>query len=160
MAEVTTQTFTSSNDGLGGKTNKGVYKMGDSYTSYSGCDIIASIEMPKINPDGSETTVPYVLGSLQTISISTYQDKVPVRAIGNMNAIDYTMGPRTIAGSLVFAVFDKHFADNIFNDLSKENTDILVDELPAFNVTITYANEYGSMSRMALYGIRIVEEGN
>ncbi len=159
MAEVTTQTFTSSNDGLGGKTNKGVYKMGDSYTSYSGCDIIASIEMPKINPDGSETTVPYVLGSLQTISISTYQDKVPVRAIGNMNAIDYTMGPRTIAGSLVFAVFDKHFADNIFNDLSKENTDILVDELPAFNVTITYANEYGSMSRMALYGIRIVEEG-
>lgn len=161
MAEsnVVTQEFTSSNDGLGGKTNKGVYKIGDSYTSYSGCDIIASIEIPKINPDGSETTVPYVLGSLQTISISTYQDKVPVRAIGNMNAIDYTMGPRTIAGSLVFAVFDKHFADNIFNDLSKENTDILVDELPAFNVTITYANEYGSMSRMALYGVRIVEEG-
>lgn len=158
-SEITTQTFTSSNDGLGGKTSKGIYKMGDSYTSYSGCDIVASIQMPKINPDGSTTSIPYVLGSLQTISISTYQDKVPVRAIGNMNAIDYTMGPRTIAGSLVFAVFDKHFADNIFDDLDKQNTDILVDELPAFDITITYANEYGSMSRMALYGVRIVEEG-
>lgn len=157
--KVVTQKFTSSQDGLGSKTTKGVYKIGDSYTSYSGCDIIASIEMPKINPDGSETTVPYVLGSLQTISISTYQDKVPVRAIGNMNAIDYTMGPRTIAGSLVFAVFDKHFADNIFNDLGKDNTNVLIDELPAFDITITYANEYGSISRMALYGVRIVEEG-
>ena len=158
MAEqkVTTQTFTSSKNGY---KKKGIYKMGDSYTSYSGCDIIASIQMPKINPDGSTTSVPYVLGSLQTISISTYQDKEPVRAIGNMNAIDYTMGPRTIAGSLVFAVFDKHFADNIFDDLDKKNTDILVDELPAFDITITYANEYGSKSRMALYGVRIVEEG-
>ena len=136
MAEqkVTTQTFTSSKNGY---KKKGIYKMGDSYTSYSGCDIIASIQMPKINPDGSTTSVPYVLGSLQTISISTYQDKEPVRAIGNMNAIDYTMGPRTIAGSLVFAVFDKHFADNIFDDLDKKNTDILVDELPAFDITIT-----------------------
>lgn len=156
---IKTQVFNSSKKGLGSKTSEGIFRIGDSYTSYSGCDIVASVQIPKINPDGTVTSTPYVLGSLQTISISTFQDKRPVRAIGNINALEYTMGQRTIAGSLVFAVFDKHFADSIFNDLNKNDTNTLIDELPGFDITITYANEYGSMSRMALYGVRIVEEG-
>lgn len=161
MPEVKKQVFYAKNSSNKEWSSKKTvpYKIGDSYTSYSGCDIVVSVQIPKINPDGSETNVPYVLGSLQTISISTYQDKNPVRAIGNVNALDYTMGPRTIAGSLVFAVFDKHFADEIFDDLNKENTNVLIDELPGLDITITYANEYGSISRMALYGVRIVEEG-
>lgn len=135
------------------------------YNSYSGCDMIATVKIS--SHTGLKDTV-YTLGSLQTISISTHQDKRPVRAIGNINAKEYTMGQRTIAGSLVFAVFDKHFADQMFkdslsaintNEQNKVSTIMLPDELPPFDITISYANEYGHTSRMALYGVRLVDEG-
>lgn len=135
------------------------------YNSYSGCDMVATLQVS--SHSGLKNHI-YTLGSLQTISISTHQDKRPVRSLGNINAKEYTMGQRTIAGSLVFAVFDKHFADDIFKDsISNINktenkpisTIILPDELPPFDITISYANEYGHTSRMALYGVRLINEG-
>ena len=133
----------------------------DGYNSYSGCDAIVTAQLANINGDSTISKNCYTLGSLQTLSISTHQDKVPVRNIGNINAIDYTMGQRTIAGSMVFAVFDRHFADEIFNDLKQYTNGaiILADEIPALNLTVTLANEYGSRSRMALYGVKFVDEG-
>lgn len=136
-----------------------------SYNSYSGCDMVATVKIS--SHTGLKDTV-YTLGSLQTISISTHQDKRPVRSVGNINAKEYTMGQRTIAGSLVFAVFDQHFADQMFKDSlsainsseqNKISTVMLADELPPFDITISYANEYGHTSRMALYGVRLVDEG-
>lgn len=133
----------------------------DGYNSYSGCDAIVTAQLSNIDDDSSISKTCYILGSLQTLSISTHQDKVPVRNIGNINAVDYTMGQRTIAGSMVFAVFDRHFADEIFNDLKAYTNDtiILADEIPALDITITLANEYGCKSRMALYGVKFVDEG-
>lgn len=132
------------------------------YDSYSGCDIVVTARLNVIsggNGTGKEKV--YTLGSLQTLSVSTHQDKRPVRVIGSVNALDYTMGQRTIAGSLVFAVFDKHFATEMFHDLEKMTgkTFFLPDELPALDFTITFANEYGRTSRMAIYGVRIINEG-
>lgn len=103
-----------------------------------------------------------VLGEIQTISYSIHMEKRPVRSIGNVNAKDYVMGPRTIAGSLVFAVFNKHFAKDIIadhNDYFKEGTAFVVDELPPFNIVISMANEYGLRSKMVIYGVRLVNEG-
>lgn len=130
------------------------------YNSFSGCDMIVTARLTTVV--GHEVhEKSYSLGSLQTLSISTHQDKRPVRALGNMNAIDYTMGQRTIAGSMVFAVFDRHFATAMFEDLKeiKGSAIILADELPPLDITITFANEYGRTSRMALYGVRLVNEG-
>lgn len=90
------------------------------------------------------------------MSVSTHQDKRPVRSIGNINAKEYVLGPRTIAGSLVFAVFDRHFATEIMNDLGSS---MLPDEIPAMNFTINFMNEYGRKSRMAIYGVKIINEG-
>lgn len=133
----------------------------DGYNSYSGCDAVVTAQLANIDSDSSISKNCYILGSLQTLSISTHQDKVPVRNIGNINAVEYTMGQRTIAGSMVFAVFDRHFADEIFNDLKQYTNDsvILADEIPALNITITLANEYGSKSKMSLYGVKFVDEG-
>lgn len=132
------------------------------YDSYSGCDIVVTARLATLNNSTKKLEEKiYTLGSLQTLSVSTHQDKKPVRVIGSMNALDYTMGQRTIAGSLVFAVFDKHFATEMFNDLEKATgkTFFLPDELPAMDITITFANEYGRTSRMAIYGLRIINEG-
>lgn len=132
------------------------------YNSYSGCDIVVTARLNVITGAKKEMKEKiYSLGSLQTLSVSTHQDKQPVRVIGSTNALDYVMGQRTIAGSLVFAVFDQHFATEMFNDLEEATgkTFFLPDELPALDITITFANEYGRKSRMAIYGLRIINEG-
>lgn len=130
------------------------------YDSFSGCDIVVTARLSHIHGQQIEEKV-YTLGSLQTISVSTHQDKRPVRAIGNINALDYTMGQRTIAGSLVFAVFDQHFASEMIKDLQKITGKmmLLADELPKLDITITFANEYGRSARMALFGVRLIDEG-
>lgn len=132
------------------------------YNSYSGCDIVVTARLNITNQENNSVKEKvYTLGSLQTLSVSTHQDRKSVRVIGSVNALDYTMGPRTIAGSLVFAVFDQHFATEMFKDLEEitKKTFFLPDELPAMDLTISFANEYGRKSRMAIYGVRIVNEG-
>lgn len=125
--------------------------------SYSMADMVASITIQ--TPEGFVSTV---LGELQTITYSIYQQKAPVRILGNINAKDWVMGPRTIAGSLVFAVFNKHWLMNIYDKLKEKgmkNWHYIADEIPPFDVTISFANEYGYDSRMALYGVRLLNEG-
>ena len=131
----------------------------EGYNSYSGCDITVTASLPLIN--GEAVGKYYVLGSIQTLSISTHQDKRPVRSLGVINAKDYVMGPRTIAGSMVFAVFNKHFATEIMNDLGATSGEgvVLPDEIPALDITVNFANEYGRMSRMAIYGVKLINEG-
>lgn len=142
-----------------------------SYTSFSGTDMVATCNIL------GETIV---LGTLQTISYSLHMDRRPIRSIGNINAKDYTQGPRTIAGSLVFAVFDKHilyhmaevfnqgngtYKNNAYTALYEKyksftkNRHILSDELPPFDITITFANEYGNKAKLAIYGVQLVNEG-
>ena len=125
----------------------------DGYDSYSGCDIVVTASLPLKTATGE--TVNFTLGSLQTLSVSTHQDKRPVRSLGNINAKDYVMGQRTIAGSLVFAVFDRHFADKIMVATSVT----MADEIPALDLTINFANEYGRTSTMRIYGVKLINEG-
>ena len=130
----------------------------EGYNSYSGCDITVTASLPLIN--GEAVGKYYTLGSIQTLSISTHQDKRPVRSLGVINAKDYVMGPRTIAGSMVFAVFNRHFATEIMKDLKATDQEVILpDEIPALDITINFANEYGRMSRMAIYGVKIINEG-
>lgn len=134
----------------------------DVYESFSGCDMVCTIS---ITLPGEKVAIGnIVVGYLQTLSYSVHQDKIPVRNIGNMNAKDYTFGPRTIAGSLVFALFNKHWMYDLM-EIYRKKADIattnhfLVDEMPPFDITITAANEYGRKARMALYGVRLLNEG-
>lgn len=126
--------------------------------SFSGCDMVASIDLRL--PSGSRLSC--VLGQVQTLNYSTFMDKKPVRALGNVNAKDYTYGPRTIAGSIIFTVFNKHWLHELiekYGNADEINYEYLVDELPPFNITITAQNEYGYASRLAIYGVRLLSEG-
>ena len=127
--------------------------------SFSGCDIVATIEIAPTTGKKVYAT----LGTLQTISYSIHQEKIPVRVLGNMNAKDWIFGPRTIAGSLVFAVLNKHWLvelyDELYENAEMKGSHFIADEIPPFNITITFANEYGFDSKMVLYGVRIIDEG-
>lgn len=127
-------------------------------STYSMADMVCTINID--TPYGPISTA---LGELQTITYSTYQRKSPVRTLGNMNPKTWVFGQRTIAGSLVFAVFNKHWMMNLYDNLKEKagmkNWHFITDEIPPFDITITFANEYGFDSRMALYGVHIMTEG-
>lgn len=144
--------------------NKTTSKYSETYISFSGCDMVASINILLPNSEGKSVKVSRVIGELQTLTYSIHMDKVPVRSIGSVNAKDYLMGPRTIAGSLIFAMFNQHFAQEILSTANAANgvtgQQILMDELPPFDITVSMVNEYGAKARLALYGVRIINEGN
>jgi len=105
------------------------------------------------------------LAELQTISISTYREKSPVKAFGRSNPQGWVRGQRTIAGSMIFTVFDRNvlfqlldFDPSDFDGDNKFKAAIL-DQLPPLDITIQFANEYGSLSRMTIYGVEFVSEG-
>lgn len=133
------------------------------YTSFSGADITASISLPTIS-------TPIVIGELQTISYSIHREVTPVRTLGRINPVGFTNGQRTIAGSLIFTVFDRHVVYDILEKVKENNNmglskfdfdkqSVLMDEMPPFDITISMVNEYGQQSRLAILGIVIVDEG-
>lgn len=128
--------------------------------SYSGTDIVVTAQLCIGNTKSEFMT----MGSLQTITYSVYDRMDPIHSLGNVNAKDYVHTHRYIAGSMVFAVFDQHWAKEFIEKYCKsagiaESEKILTDEIPPMNITISMGNEYGSSSRTALYGVRLFNEG-
>lgn len=162
------------------------------YTSFSGCDIVATF--------GSQ-----VIGSLQAITYSVSREVAPVYTMGSAEPRSFSRGKRGIAGTMVFTVFDR---DALIESMKKQvgkvrriggessnvNTAIdpisidewdqimtgavnqdtpgtlansithevepqYADELPPFDVTISFANEYGQKAVLVIYGVQILNEG-
>lgn len=125
------------------------------YNSYSGADIVASLILPG-------EPKPLQLGELQTISYSIHRENTPVRTIGRVNPRGFIKGPRTIAGSLIFTVFNTYTFYRLaqYKDMvTRQNLYPLGDMLPPFDVVLSFASESGSFSKMKIYGITIVDEG-
>jgi len=141
------------------------------YNSYSGTDITAFIHIPPQALRGEDAqgivkeTEPIIgiLGTLQTLSYSIHREVVPVRGIGKVSPHSYTRGPRTIAGTMVWATMDQYvlaYALRYTYTMEWDPSTILVDQIPPFNIIMTLANEYGDASTMGIYGIRMVNEGS
>ena len=82
------------------------------YTSFSGCDIVASF-------NGK------VVGELQGITYSVSREKAPIYTMGSAEPRSFSRGKRGIAGSLVFTVFDRDALIEEFKDkLNGENLGI------------------------------------
>jgi hypothetical protein len=146
------------------------------FTSFSGADIVAMF--------GEK-----VIGELQAITYSVTREKAPIYTMGDANPRSFSRGKRGIAGSLVFTVFDRdsmHMMkqdENVqvgqlnqtatqvgeiksIDELSGQNFQqpivrrpVYTDEVPPFDVTINFMNEYGQTSVMTIYGVEILNEG-
>lgn len=82
------------------------------YTSFSGCDIVASFNGKTI-------------GELQGITYSVSREKAPIYTMGSAEPRSFSRGKRGIAGSLVFTVFDRDALIEEFKDkLNGENLGI------------------------------------
>ena len=64
------------------------------YTSFSGCDILASFQGK-------------VIGELQAITYSVSREKAPIYTMGSAEPRSFSRGKRGVAGRLVFTVFDR-----------------------------------------------------
>ena len=105
-------------------------------------------------------STPLALGELTTFSYSTFREQIPVRTLGRVSTKGYGKGNRTVAGTMVFTVYHKHIVYKIQEHAASLNIKRLkTDELPPFDMVITFGNEYGATSRITIYGISVVDEG-
>ena len=116
---------------------------------------------------------PIKLGTIQTVTTSIHRYKAPIRTLGSTYAKSYVRGTRTIAGTIVFTMFDDHaLAEAMEMHYSYYNTGVrgsdgkygesetlLIDQLPPFDMILTGSNELGANSYMVLYGVELVNEG-
>lgn len=67
----------------------------------------------------------------------------------------------TLAGSMIFTVFNEYafYRLDAYKQAISFGLFPLADMLPPFDVVITFVNEYGSISKMRIYGVTIVDEG-
>ena len=171
------------------------------YTSFSGCDIVATF--------GDK-----VVGELQAITYAVKREKAPVYTMGSPEPRSFSRGKRGVAGSLVFTVFDRDAllsalqehvkkeqtfhriggetleyerisveqwdekltgialngvqndsgtfsqedAQQITKNISSAATPHYADEIPPFDITISFANEYGQKASIVLYAVEILDE--
>lgn len=125
--------------------------------SFSGCDMRAVI-----HTDGQ---APTTFGNLSTLTYSIHRERFPVRALGFTYPRGFTAGPRTIAGTLIFTIFDRYALWNIAQhkakldmSLGERGYSLLGDQMAPFDVSCVFINEYGHQAQLNLYGIRLVDE--
>jgi hypothetical protein len=125
-------------------------------TSYSGTDCTVVIQA------NNELII---LGNLTTFSYSIHRDKVPIRVLGRTAVKGYTAGGRTVAGSLVFTVFDRHPLLDVIKmfeyirNPEDRYTSPVPDQLPPLDVILIFHNEFGFSSVAKLYGVEFTDEG-
>lgn len=127
-----------------------------SSTSYSGTDCTVIVQL-------NEKLI--VLGNLETFSYSVFREKSPVRVLGKSHAKGYTSGGRSIAGSMIFVVFDKAPLYDVVREVNyvrvptDRKTSPLPDQLPPLDLILIFHNEYGHQSIMRLYAVEFQQEG-
>lgn len=128
----------------------------ESYKAFSGTDCI-----PVAVINGNMI----VLSNVITVTYSTYRDKIPVRTLGRTMPKGFTASGRTIAGTIVFAVFDKMPLYQLITSIDWKSapgdrySSPLSDQIPPFDLMLIYHNEYGAHAIIKLYGVEISQEG-
>jgi hypothetical protein len=128
---------------------------------FSGSDIRLMIELA--NPLGNKRYAKQLM-ECTTLSVAVFRAKDAVRAGGFIGAKGYSRGGRTIAGTLVLTQFSQ---DVLFEFLSayglgeksKSNGFAKIDQLPPFNITAIFTNEYGYASYRRLTGVEFIQDG-
>lgn len=152
-------------------------KYTETYTTFSGADIVA-------------TFAGHTIATLSGITWNVTREKAPVYTLGSPNPRSFTRGKRGIAGTLIFTLFDRDvllelianepdalYYTRTSNQLptpdhrgvtpwEEQRLDVqafkpyYADQIPPFDVTITFANEYGQMAVRELYGLEMLNEGS
>lgn len=132
--------------------------------TYSGADINVYITFPynqNTNTDNVAENRIHHVGSIQTISISSRRTIDPVRALGITMPTEYTRGPRTIAGSLIFTDINYEYLAGLYSTFGNERYDggLFIDQLKEFDIHIPCFAENGQTAYRFIHGVTIANYG-
>jgi len=122
---------------------------------FSTIDMVAYAVLP--------TKKTYRLGNLNTLTIQSHRDKFPVTSMGPIKIRGITGGHRMIAGTMVFSSYDRNvwfrLVEGVGKPVGSNLNRIMPDDLPPFDITITFVNELGDLAMAGLIGVSILDEG-
>jgi len=131
------------------------------HITYSGSDIRVLVELA--DPDQASLGTKQLV-ELSTLTVSVHREKAPVRACGYINPKGFARGRRTIAGTMVLTQFSfdilyRFLYGIALRDISKDSQFLKPDQLPAFHMTLVFANEAGYASYRRLLGVEVLTDG-
>lgn len=107
--------------------------------------------------------LPFVkLGELQTISCSIYREKVPVKGLGFDGVRGHSRGYVHVAGTMIFTVFYDSVLNEIVDNEAITGSQFSykrIDQLPPLNLAIYFGSESGQNSKMFIWGVEFMNEG-
>jgi len=122
---------------------------------FSAVDMVAYVTLP--------TKKTYKLGNLATLSISSHRDKFPVTGMGSIKIRGTTGGHRMIGGTMVFSSYDRNvwfkLIEGVGQPINRNIVRIMPDDMPLFDITISFVNEDGDIAITGLLGVSILDEG-
>lgn len=138
---------------------------GGAMFTYSGADCKAVIEFAEQPSASLAPRFSKQIIELTTISISIHRVKSQVSAWGFINPKGIARGRRTIAGTMVMTKFTaevlmRFLQAGVVNDQSKDSHYMKIDQLPPFNISLIFTNEYGFASYQRILGVEFVTEAN
>jgi len=136
-------------------------------TTYTGSDLQIIVDLVNAaTTAANQQTNRKILVECSTLTVSIHREKAAVRAAGYINPKGFARGRRTIAGTLVLTQFT---VDVLYewllgqqvlgHDVSKDTQYVKVDQLPPFNMTLLFGDEYGNVSYRRLLGVDFVTDG-
>lgn len=96
--------------------------------------------------------------NLSGVSISTHRDKTPITSLGRIDPHGFVASRRTVAGSMVFWMSDTSPLSQLLS-ANYRNELLHADELPPFDLYLTFLTENDMWSSTIIYGITILDEG-
>lgn len=119
----------------------------------------------RMSQDDGRKAIIKEFSELQTITITTDRNVFPVRRLGESHVASYGRGARTIAGSLIFTLFQRDaFAELYrrsigFGELYSPDSPFLIDQFPEFDIIINATNEMGISSTLIVAGVTLKASG-
>jgi len=136
------------------------------FSTYTGTDLKIIVDLVNTDTVSSVRKNQKQLIECTTFTVSIHREKAAVRAAGYINPKGFARGRRTIAGTMVLTQFTVDVLYRFLmanqlsaHDLSKDTFYIKVDQLPPFNMTMLFTDEYGNASYRRVLGVDFVTDG-
>lgn len=120
--------------------------------TFSGADMVVYMAFPNARP--------IYIGTATTLSYTTYREKKQVRTTGRVSAKGVVRGGRTISGRMIFTIINEHIVETIKREVPylRDVKVLLMDELPNFDLLVSFGNEYGSAAGLVIQACTTVDE--
>jgi hypothetical protein len=132
--------------------------------SFSGSDLRIMIELVNSKATAVTSRCAKQLIEATGLSVSVLRVTTPARALGYINPKGFALGGRTVAGTIILtqftvAVLMRFLNTLLISDFSKDTQYFKFDQLPPFNLTLLFNDEYGYASYQRLLGVHFVSDG-